>query len=86
MTTVLSSVPALYPQVTCISSVSCDLSTLCFTITKILGFICNVWDVSFLLTFFNEKIMSHTTYSDSIILCVINMPSHTDYSYYFCHC
>lgn len=69
MTTVPSSLPALYPQVTCISSVvSCDLSTLCFIITKILRFICNVWNVSFLLTFFYGKIMSHTTLF--FILCV----------------
>lgn len=80
MTTVPSSVPALYPQVTCISSVvSCDISTLCFTVTKILGFICNVWNVSFLLTFLMKR-LCHTPLTLCFILCVINMPSHTDYS------
>ena len=69
MTTVPSSVPALYPQVTCISSVvSCDISTLCFTVTKILGFICVERFFSF--NIFNEKIMSHTTYSDYVLFCV----------------
>ena len=66
MMTVPSSLPALYPQVTCISSVvSCDLSTLCFTITKILRFICNVWNISFNIFLWKDYVTHHF-----FILCV----------------